>query len=276
MTVKILDVTPDEYHQLPGLSASIATTLITRSPLHAWQQHPLFGAKGKKPTQEMDLGQVGHTLVLGKGKRFAVLDVKDYKTNDAKAQRDSARAKGFVPIKREAYDGAVTMASRIKERLAEQDIVLNGASELAITWTEDSAHGPVECRGMMDHVFLDRGRVIDLKIVGSAAQTSVERSAENFGYAIQEAAYRSALTKLKPELAGRIEFLFAFCEADEPHAVNLCRGDGMFRELGERRWHRAVETWAECLKNNRWPGYGSGINPLSAPAWAFSREEIAA
>ena len=276
MTAKILDVTPDEYHQLPGFSASLAKELIERSPLHAWQKHPLYGAKEKKPTKEMDFGQVGHTLVLGKGKRFAVLDVEDYKTKDARALRDAARKSGSVPIKRAEHDRALKMAEQVTAKLADRGLKLTGTSELAIEWTEESAFGPVLCRGMMDHVFDDQGVVIDLKLVGSASQASIERSAENFGYAIQEAAYRSALTKLKPELAGRIDFLFAFCETDEPYAVNLTRGDGMFRELGERRWRRAVETWAECVAANNWPGYGSGVNPLSAPAWAFSREEFAA
>lgn len=276
MTAKILEVSPDGYHQLPGLSASIATTLIMRSPLHAWQQHPLYGAKGKKPTKEMDRGQVVHALSLGKGKGFRVLDVDDFRTKAARELRDTAREEGLVPIKREDFEEASACAAAVVKKLKEHDIDLNGASELAIAWTEETEFGPVECRGMFDHVWIDRGRILDLKIVGTAAPLSVERSAENFGYAIQAHAYSRALAKLKPELAGRIDFLFAFCEADEPHDVNLCMGDGMFRELGERRWQRAVTTWAECIANNKWPGYGSGINTLSPPAWALNREELAA
>jgi hypothetical protein len=84
------------------------------------------------------------------------------------------------------------------------------------------------------------------------------------------------MAALIPDLAGRIEFLFGFCEKADPFAINLTRPDGTFRELGERRWLRAVATWAECLKTDRWPGYGDHINPLSAPAWALAREEEAA
>jgi len=273
---RFLEVDPEAYHQLDGLSASIATTLITRSPLHAWTQHPKFGAKGKTPTKSMDRGTVVHALVLGKGKEFAALPFDDFRTNAAKAARDAARDKGLVPIKTEDLDDARVIAERVTSQLADHGIHLTGESEVAIEWYEPSSHGPVLCRCMMDHLLLEAGTIVDLKISASAAPPSIERSAETFGYAIQRAAYTRALEAVRPELAGRVDFLFAFGEPEEPYALNLCRGDGAFREVGERRWLRAVEQWASCLNTNTWPAYGSGINPLSVPAWVLKNEEYAA
>jgi PDDEXK-like domain of unknown function (DUF3799) len=275
-TAQILRISPDEYHQRPGFSASCAKTLIERSPLHAWSQHPLYGAKGKKPTKEMDFGTVGHTLVLGKGKRIETLDYDNFLTKDAKADRDAARAAGKVPVLTKDHNRATAAAQRVTEQLADLAIKLDGESELAIEWTEETEHGPVLCRCMFDHVWLSKGRVLDLKFTGNASPSVVERNAENMGYAIQEAAYRRALTALDPSLAGRVDFLFGFAETEDPYALNVCRGDGLFRELGERRWSRALTTWAECVKNGKWPGFSASINPLNPPAWAFKREEEAA
>lgn len=273
---RILDVGPDEYHQLPGLSASIATTLITRSPLHAHAEHPSYGARGKAPTKAMDRGSVCHRLALGVGKEFEVLDFGDYRTKAAQTARDAARARGLVPILREDYDEAAAIAARVVAELGRRGIVFDGRSELALGWTEDTGgDGPVECRGMLDHLRADQRTIIDLKFVASAAPASVERSAESFGYAIQRAAYVRALSALRPELAGRVDFLFVFAEVDEPYAINVCRGDGAFRELGERRWARAVTEWARCVRANHWPSYGEGINQLSVPGWALTREEAA-
>ena len=276
MTAQLLRVKPDDYHQRPGFSASLAKTLIEKSPLHAWSEHPLYGAKGKKPTKEMDFSSVVHAIVLGKGKRFKPLDYDDWRTKDARAARDAARAEKLVPVLVKDLDRALEVAKHVTEQLADRGVVLDGESELGIEWTEQTEHGAVLCRGMFDHVWLDRGRLFDLKITGNASPGAVERNAENLGYAIQEAAYRRALTALDPDLAGRVEFLFGFGEPDEPHALNLCRGDGVFRALGESRWQRALNTWAACVATNTWPSYGRDVNTLSAPAWALYKEEFAA
>lgn len=276
MTARILDISEDDYHLRDGLSSSIAKEVVGRSALHGWSAHPKHGARGRSPTKSMDRGTVIHKLVLGKGKGFEVLQFGDYKTKAAQQARDESRGRGLIPILEEAFADANIAAEKIRVGLADRDIVLDGASEVAIEWTESAPDGDVLCRGMLDHLWIADGRILDLKVVASADPVSVERSAENYGYAIQACAYTRALVALQPELAGRSEFLFAFCEPEEPHAMNICRPDGAFRELGERRWLRAVSTWSTCLKEQRWPSYGDGINPLSVPGWALAREDYAA
>ncbi len=276
MTAEFLpDIKADAYHQLPGLSSSIATTLIMKSPLHAWMQHPHYGGKGKKPTKAMNLGTVVHALVLGAGKEYAVLEYDNYKTKLAQEARDVAIVRGLVPILAHEHDEAVVIAAKVTHGLSERGFDLNGRSELAFTWGEPSLSGPVRCRGMADHVWVDRGVILDLKIVSDAEPSSVMKSAERFGYAIQAAAYSRALAAVRPELAGRVDFLFAFCETEPPYAMNLSRPDGVFREIGERRWLRAVESWGKSVAANKWDGY-DGINYLTSPPWALTSEENAA
>lgn len=272
MTARILGVSPDEYHTLPGLSASIATTLITRSPRHA--QHEI--GKGKAPTAAMDFGTVVHAITLGKGKRYAPVPFEDWRTNAAKETREKFRAEGLVPLLHHQLTAAEQCAAAITEKLAvDHQIKLDGESELAIQWEEPSPHGPVICRCMMDHAWLVRGEILDLKIVENAETSQVERSAERFGYGIQQAAYKRAAAALDKRLAGRVKFAFAFGESEPPYALNVTEPDGKLRKLGELRWIRAVHEWARCHKeygDKPWPDYGR--NYLSAPAWALAREEI--
>lgn len=271
---RILDASPEEYHRLPGLSSSIATTLITRSPLHAYHEHPAFGSSGRAPTFSMDLGTIGHAIVLGKGKAFAPCPFDDWRTKAAQASRDKYREAGLVPILTHHLDRAERMAASALQQLEERGIRLTGRSELPVEWHEPSPRGPVQCRGMFDHVWLDDGVILDLKFVENAETSHVERSGERFGYAIQSTAYTRALTALRPQLAGRVRFLYAFIENDEPFALNLMTPSGALRALGEKRWLRAVRTWAACLATNEWPAYGLSINRLGAPAWALAQEEI--
>lgn len=263
----LLDVTPDEYHALDAFSSSAAKLTIARSPGHA-----RVGYR-KKPTKAMDRGDIIHRLLLGKGKDFHVVQAGDWRTKAAQQQRDQAREQGLVPVLAEDFEAHCTAAESIRVQLADRGIVLDGRSEQAITWTERTEFGDVTCKGLFDHVWPDKGVIIDIKTTSDASPSAVERTSENLGYAIQRAAYVRALTALDPSLAGRVAFAFVFCEVDdEPYAVNVCEPDGVFCELGERRWLRAVNTWARCLRDNHWPTYGAAVNPLSAPSWALSRE----
>lgn len=266
MPSRILTVSPDEYHALPHFSATRAKTLIAKSPLHAKALTEIA------PTEEMDRGAIVHRLVLGKGADYAVLPFDDWRTKAAKGSRDAARAAKRVPIKESGFAQASLIAESVRTQLAERGIVLDGRSELAIEWTEETEHGPVLCKGMLDHCWLDTGLIIDLKVTENAAPSAIERTSENLGYAIQWAAYTRALAALDPDLAGHIGFAFVFCEPEAPFAVNVAEPDGVFQQLGIQRWRRAVTTWAECTKNNAWPGYGARVNPLTAPAWALARE----
>lgn len=269
VSARILDISPDEYHARPGLSSTIAKTLLARSPLHAKSMI------GKRPTKGMDRGSIIHRLLLGKGKDYVVINHANFTTKLAKAERDAARAAGLVPVIADDFEDYCKAAESIRVQLADRDLILDGESEVAIEWDEPSQHGLVTCRGMLDHAWLDSGLILDLKITEDAAPSAIERTAENFGYAIQAAAYTRAVTALDPSLAGRVRFLFAFCEPDEPYAVNIVQPDGVFRELGDRRWDRAVREWGRCEATGIWPSYGTAVNQLTPPTWALAKEGYA-
>jgi hypothetical protein len=263
---RIISCTPDEYHARPGFSSSVAKTLISRSPAHAKANI------GCEPSSLLDRGSVIHRLVLGKGADYEIGNFPDWRTNAAKEFRDRVRAEGKVPVKAADFISWGSAAKRIREELGTLGIRLDGESELVIEWHEETPHGPLLCKAMLDHLWIAEGRILDLKITEDAAPFAIERTAENLGYGIQHAAYTRALTALRPDLAGRVDFLFAFCEPDDPWALNVAKPDGLFSEIGEKRWLRAVVEWAKCKHENRWPSYGDGINHLSAPPWALNKE----
>lgn len=262
---RVLDVTPDEYFKHDAFSPSTATTLVQRSPLHA------LVMRGKAPSKVMDRGSVMHAMILGDGKKFRVLDYKDWRTDKAKEDRDSARLKGLIPILKHEHDDAAEAVIALLNRLRDLGIRLDGKSEFAIEWHEPSSGGPVKCKTMIDHLVLAHGEALELKIVDDACPDRSERSAENLGYAIACAARTRAVAALRPELAGRVRYRFLFCEAVPPYAIYAPLPTGEFRELGERRWLRAVEAWGQCEASRRWPAYEQHefIHP---PGWAMAKE----
>lgn len=255
----------------PSLSASIAGVLEAQSPLHAWTRHPRLGGISRPTTKSLENGSLSHALLLDAGKGVQVIDAADYRTNVAKDAREAARKAGLIPVLKKDFDAASKVAGILRQRFLELGISLDGEREITALWTEIASNGAtVQCRGMLDHLKLPR--IHDIKSIRSAKPDVCRRHAESYGYAIQRAAYVSALEKIHPELAGRIDFVFVFFELEPPYAVTPVRLSGAFREVGERAWRRAVDRWEECLRTNKWPAYVSEIIDLEPSEWALSKD----
>ena len=274
MTARILDVTPEEYHKLPGLSASAAIALRHRSPAHAKLERDDGGCE---PTDLTDRGAVFHHLILGRGKRFAPCPFDDFRTKAAKKTRDDYRAAGLIPVLTEKLEEYETAAREIRKRMDEAGIWMTsgtGRAECAIGWDERWNGTTVPCRSMMDYVDTTLGVIYELKIVDDASPERLERHVESMGYRIQAAAYIRALVALRPELMGQIEFRFVFAEPTPPYAVYAPWPDGYFLEGGERDWLSAVATWGQCLAAGEWPHY-QHHKSLGRPRWALRQEGYA-
>lgn len=275
-----LDVDETAYHQdpceTPSLSSSVAKVLIGKSPMHAHHVHPRLGNGPREDKKEWDLGNIAHKLVLGKGREIAVIDADDYRKADARAARDQARAEGKIPALREQYDNATVAAGVIAARLGDMGIVLSGESEVPIAWQERSNHGPIWCRGLIDHIVVegDRAIVYDFKTSRSAHPAACARAVLQYRYDVQQAAYTSGVSRVWPKVAGRVEFVFLFAEMVAPFGVTPGRIDDVLREHGEAGWTKAIVDFGESLSSNQWPGYTNSIVTLEAPGWMINEPEI--
>jgi hypothetical protein len=300
---RIIDCTPDEYHKLPGFSASLAKIVIRQSAAHAKdaadRQAERFAAEDEPDDEDMpadrrkrlDGGSIDHALILGIGKRIEVIPADMLATNGAistkaaKAFVEEHRRAGRIPIKEADLEVHERIADAVRARIAAAGHILDGRSELAIEWWEPTSHGPVMCRCMMDHVVMwdaelpfsgaaPGALIYELKMVGDAHPERCQRTAENLGYAIAAAAYPRALAALYPRLAGRTSLQFLFCETKRPYAIwDPPRCSGAFREIGERRWLRAVRAWAELQATGKAPSYREqGYDEITAPMWTLKQE----
>ena len=267
----------DERHG-PRLSQSTAHTLVTQSPAHAWWYHPRLGGHRKTTTDAMTQGTLLHRLVLGCGPDIQIIDAPDFRTKAAKAARDEAIEAGRVPVIASKFESLRSRSDGIRERLRDEcGITFDGAKELSIYWTEEPDAGKgVRCRGRIDHIY--DTTIHDLKFVSSAHPDAVARKAFDLGYDIQAAAYTSAAEMQFPELAGRMEFVFVFVEAEPPHGIYAAPLNGEYRAIGERRWMRAVRMWRECLRSASWPNYSSknDLASIAPPPWVMAQAEALA
>jgi hypothetical protein len=279
-----LGIPEDVYHAdpcpEPSLSSSIAGAIVSRSPLHAYDAHPRFGRTPREETRAMAAGTLAHALLLGTAREFRVLDFDDYKTKAAKAARDEAREAGAIPVLAEVHAEAVASADAMRAALDGFGLALTGGqAEVTAVWSERASDGTaVHCRGRFDYYWPDTGIILDLKRSRSAHPTACQRHLVGYGYDIQRAAYVSALETLRPELGGRVRMIFAFLEP-MPSGRVVCtplEPSGSLCTLGARRWKRAVDLWAECLRTGEWPGYVRKVTAVDAPPWALSQDLDAA
>jgi ATP-dependent exoDNAse (exonuclease V) beta subunit len=264
----ILDCTPEEYLkdpcESPSLSASTAHKLISQSPLHAWSSHPKYapGAEDEDDLESDDEdtvaksnGSIVHKLILGKGAEITIVNADSWRTKVAKELRDEAKKAGRIPVLEERYDELTKVVTVLRSRCSDMGYDFNGRSEVPIQWYDYGQQGPVLCRSMIDHGWLENGVAVDFKTIRSANPDHINRTFVDHGYHVQDRAYTRAIERLYPDLQGRVDMTFLFAEIKPPYAIVAYQPDGAAIEIGKQHWDRAVRVWETCLKTNQWPSY---------------------
>jgi hypothetical protein len=253
----------------PSLSSSIASLLLSRSPAHAFAAHPRLGGHRSDPTAAMINGTLIDSLLCGGDADIIESPYDEYRTNEAKAWRDAQESQGKMPVKRKEMERAKKAAAYIEENMLAQGIELKGEHQPSLIWEADG----VLCRGRLDHWIADTATIIDLKTSENGSPLGLASKFGAFGYDVQWAAYTQAVETLRPDLAGRVNFVFVFVETEPPYSVTLARPAGTMRAYGKSRWDRAVRLWGECLAANKWPAYAP--TEVEASPWMMAEMEAA-
>ncbi|HET7385513.1 MAG TPA: PD-(D/E)XK nuclease-like domain-containing protein, partial [Nocardioidaceae bacterium] len=279
------DLPAEVYHaQRDWLSWSQMKNLIPpstpahfKSALDAPEEHK----------RHFDLGKVVHTLTLGDGEEFVVVqaltrskepyDAASYDTVSAQRHRDEIYDQGKVPILRHELEAAQAMADAVRAHPIANALLSNGRPEVSLFWV-DPATG-VKCRARVDwlpnKVEGRRLIVADLKSAVSAAPSEFAKAAANFGYYGQALHYSDGIQAL--DLGDDPVFLFVVAEKAPPHLVSVDHfADPDDLELARSVVDHCRRLYRDCLAADRWPGYGEGVNTPSLPKWLhYQLEEIA-
>lgn len=271
----IVDGMPfDAYHAdpcpTPALSNGLIKPLLQRSPFHAGLQHPKLNPDhAEENSTTFDLGTAAHALLLEGADRCRVIDADDWRTKAAREQRDVAYADGVTPLLRAQYDCAKVMVERAKSFLEHTEfagVLQRGKPEASMFWQE--ANG-IWCKGRCDWLTNDRRLVLDYKSTGLTPDRW-KRAMVDVGHDTQAVLYSRGLSILGHPGA---RFVFLVQESVEPYACWLVEPRESMRELASMKVARAIRTWAECLKQQRFPSYPFEVQGAEAPAYALIEEE---
>jgi hypothetical protein len=260
----------------PSLSSSVAKVMIDRTPRHGHAAHPRLNPNFEREEKTaFDLGSAFHKLVLEKGAEIVIVDAKDWRTDNAKAQRAAAYEDDKTPLLRDQYNRAVEMVRAVKAQVKYREelaLAMNGGvAERVLIWEEETAHGPIWCRAMLDWIPHGGSVLVDWKSTGIGAGPDDwgRRTIWDMGCDIQDVFYRRGVRKV----LGR-EFeavLFAVAENSDPFAMMCHRVSPAALAMAERKVQWAINTWGMCIHAGKWPGYPTATAWQDPPPWIEGR-----
>jgi hypothetical protein len=254
---------PNEaYHASPGISKSGLWELHTKSPFH-------FQFAPREEKNFFDLGEAGHIAVL----EPETLEARVYRGPDDRRgnkwtdAQEFCRIEGKVCLTSKNFDKALMIRDTIHANATLNSLITGSAAmvEASGFWT-DPATGEL-CRCRPDLYRPDLGLIVDLKTTASAHPAKFSRSVVDYGYHAQEAFYTDGWRACGQQVDG---FLFIAVEKTDPFAFGIYEMPPSIVEEGRAIMRQALDTYAECKRADRWPGYAEGVQELKFQKWAYT------
>jgi hypothetical protein len=256
----------DDVGDRPSLSASIAHTLLTESPLHAWTDHPKLNPAFTRPAEpKFDVGTAAHALLF-ENAQPVIIDAADWRTNAAKEQRDEARKAGGTPLLAHQAAEVTAMVDAVRAHLAALDVdpplFRDGDAEQTLVWEDDG----VLCRARLDWLRNDYTTIDDLKTTARSANPRdwCRTTLWSIGADIQTAFYIrgvKALTGVTPA------FRYCVIETTPPYALSVIDLSPEALVNADAKVDAAIATWRECMRTGVWPAYPTRACSAALPPW---------
>lgn len=258
-------ISNEAYHSGPGISKS-GLDRIDQSPLHYWARHLDPDRAPDKETPTLLVGRALHCLALEPevfSKEFVQAPDFDRRTKKGKeAEAEFLAAHQGLSLLTAAQMGRVNrMAEALHGHPTASTLLTGGLREHSLYWRDEETD--VLCRVRPDYLRADA--IVDLKTTASASMKDFSKSVANYRYHVQNGFYNEGVRRVLGSTPDT--FIFIAVESDAPYAVNCFVLDEDARRQGRLEFRDNLRTYAECLRNDRWPGYGAGITQLSLPGW---------
>ena len=192
------------------------------------------------------------------------------KSPKCRAILDEIKSCGMTPVKTKDYQLAQNIVDCIRKHPTAMGF-MSGAKQMVIVW--DDPETGVRCKGRLD-AYQPDVRITDLKTTDNPLPYAFAKTCNTFGYHIQAAMYHDGLfcaTEKKYPESFNIPFSFVVVQSCPPHDV-VCYDLGPDSlEVGREKYRKAISIYADCIKNEEWPGYSAVAETIEIPAWAANR-----
>ncbi len=271
------DPAPDHFPVRASLNASIAKTLLSESPLHAWTSHPRLNPSHRSDdSTKFDIGKVAHKMVIERSEDgIEIVYAYDWRTKAAQEKREEAIDAGKIPVLEDQYIEVKAMVLAALQFIDATDelraIMHEGVAEQVWMWEESPG---IVCRCRPDWWSEKNRTVIDYKTTAASAHPArwSQSTMQQIGADIQGAMYRRALRAKGVTLGAQV---FLVQETTSPYACSAIALTETAFAIAEDKLQTALELWSKCLGSNQWPGYPQRIAWADPPSWAAAQWEEA-
>lgn len=255
------------YHADTDSLSSSGARLILQSPARfRWDMdHP------RPYTAAFELGHAAHTLTIGTGSEFEVIDADSWRTKDAREQRDAAVADGLTPLLRQEWQQVTDMRAALAAHpvagpLFDRDDTMCETS----MWWEDPDTG-CPCRARPDLATYACDLIVDYKTTTDASPHGFQKAVATFSYEVQAAWYLDAFRAL--EDASDVPFVFVCQEKTPPYLVGIYQLDVEALRVGAEKSARARRLYVQAASSGDWPGYPTTPQLIDLPKWAVIQHD---
>lgn len=271
-------MTADPYYadtvaEEASLNASVAQTLLERTALHAWHEHPRLNSDFEEENKrEFDIGKAFHTQMTGIGDPIHVVRalnskgelVENYSTKAAKEERDEAYDAGKTPLLYSQWEQVCDMVEAARYQLQRHEVgdvfAMDGDSEMDMVWQQDGVWN----RARADRRTPEHRAIYDLKTTTDATPDKWLRRAMDMGVDMRAVHYLDGARKL---WGGEWVYRFILVETKLPHGLTVVELSEAGLTIGRKKIRRARELFRLCLDTGSWPGYSTMIAVVDPPPW---------
>lgn len=251
----------DDYHAGPGLSSS-GLKHFKKTPLH------YFITRGRrlKETDAQRLGTIGHMALLER-ERFEQIVVPvagNRNKNSVKEVIAALEAQGKYVCQPKEYEFASKIAKKISTDDDLKKALTGGKAEQSIRWRDPETGVLLKCRPDYLH---PNGVVIDIKTFEDLSPENLDSQIGRMKYHWQAHMYLMGVNQVFGK-SGNTMFAHLFLDTVIADAVLSVLEDAAL-EKAEADVRPLINRYAECLKNDSWPGYPRGIVTSSLPSYEW-------
>lgn len=286
------DVSAEDYHRnlhllpAPSLSASGAKTLLTKSPLHFWHDSPMNPARPPEADKpHFNIGKAAHDFVLLSERwpehyfvlpeGFSRAKTKQFAAEIEEA--DAAAESGLTILRHDDAETVKAVAAVLQKSDLAVACLTNGVAEETLCWQDPRTGAWLRARpDFRPNSILEKRDVMvvaDLKFVAptNASPDGFAKAIYNFGYHQSAAFYADGIKATYGHYP--THWVHVVVEKEPPHCVALYELPGEDIERGRILNRRAIDLFARCLSEDRWPGYADEPTPVGLPHWARMRAD---
>lgn len=251
----------DDYHAdpcpTPSASRSILHSLIVGgAPAKIREAHPRLNPNFVADNdRSFDLGSAAHDYLLEGGEKVVVLPFPDYRTKDAKAERDAAISLGKVPILADKFQNVKMMADAARAQISGHadfpGAFQNGKAEQSIFWKEGDIW--MRCRPdwLGDDGWIDDYKTTDIE----SPRRWMESTIPDMGYDLQAYMDMRGYHAVTGKNAKGVRFWVQECKP--PFLMYCVVLDETMLMIAEQKFQYGLRIFEKCLKSGKWPGYSN-------------------